>query len=144
MWLPMPSRAVTGCLLMKIWSSLALPSNFAQRSGWDYSSCLTKVSASFPPVFKEPHAEYLCFPNISADKNNHQIVNAGGRYKQVLSLRMSYIMWTLVYLLIFQIYVGRQNICKCSKSQIKSPSLCIMLLGQKRNVTAHSLCDKNL
>ena len=71
------------------------------------------------PVFKEPHAEYLCFPQFSLDKNNHQTVNASRRYMHVISLRLSYIMWTLMYLLIFQIYFGRKNICKYSKLQIK-------------------------
>ena len=48
--LPVSSRAVTGCPLMKIWSSLALPTNFAQRSAWVYSTCPTNDCASFPHV----------------------------------------------------------------------------------------------
>ena len=92
---------------------------------------------------RNPVLSICAFPQFSVDKNDHQIVNASGMYMQVISLRLSYVMWTLMYLIIFQIYFGRQNICKYRKFQIKSPLPCIMLLGQKkRKVTAHSLGDK--
>ena len=55
-WLTVSSRAVTGCPLMTIWSSLALPTNFAQGSAWVDSSCPTRVSASF---------QYYCLPLAS-------------------------------------------------------------------------------
>ena len=63
------------------------------------------------------------FQQFSVAKNDHQIVHASGRYMQVISLRLSYVMLTLTYLLIFQISFGRQNICKYSKLQIVTLAL---------------------
>ena len=82
------------------------------------------------------------FPQFSVDKNGHQIVKASGRYMQVISLMLSYV----------DTHVSRNipNIFwKAKHLQIQQMAHKVTLVlchvvGPKRKVTAHSLCDKNL
>ena len=97
------------------------------------------------PVFKEPHAEYLCFCTIFCGQqqppnSEHKWkVHTSDIFKSELchvdthvSLNIPNIFWKAKYLQIQQI------------TNKVTLALCHVVGPKKRKVTAHSLCNKNL